>query len=109
MLFILGLAFVLATGTAFFRDIRHLADIALSILFWLTPVVYGLEHIPEWLQLPILVSPMSSFVVAYQQIVIQQQWPTFQVWLVTIAYAGLTFLVGAWVFMGLDDRLPEQV
>jgi ABC-type polysaccharide/polyol phosphate export permease len=108
-MFILGLAFALATGTAFFRDIRHLADISLSILFWLTPVVYGLVHVPDQLRLPILLSPMSSYVVAYQQILVSQQWPTFQVWLVAVAYAVVTFLVGTWLFMGLDERLPEQV
>jgi ABC-type polysaccharide/polyol phosphate export permease len=108
-LFTLGLAFLLATGTAFFRDVRHLADICLSILFWLTPIVYGLSHVPERLKLPILLSPMSSFIVAYQQLLIDQQWPTFQVWLVAVAYAVVMFLVGAWVFIGLDERLPEKV
>jgi ABC-type polysaccharide/polyol phosphate export permease len=108
-MFIVGVAFVLSTGTAFFRDIRHLADISLSILFWLTPIVYELSHVPERLRLPILLSPMSSFVVAYQQILIYQQWPTFQVWLVASAYAVVMFLIGTWVFMGFDERLPEQV
>jgi ABC-type polysaccharide/polyol phosphate export permease len=108
-MFVVGLAFILATGTAFFRDIRHLADISLSILFWLTPIVYELTHVPERLRLPILLSPMSSYIIAYQQILIYQQWPTFEVWLVASAYAVVMFLVGAWVFMGFDERLPEQV
>ena len=108
-MFIVGVAFILATGTAFFRDIKHLAEIMVSILFWLTPIVYELRQVPERLRLPILVTPMSAFVVAYQDIFYYQQWPAFPVWLVSLTYATVTFVVGIWVFMGFEERLPEQV
>ena len=39
-LFTIGVALMLATGTAFFRDVRHLVDVALAVLFWMTPIVY---------------------------------------------------------------------
>ena len=54
-------------GTAFFRDVRHLVEVALAVLFWTTPIVYELA-VPE--RLPrccILLSPMSPFVVAYHE------------------------------------------
>ena len=40
LLFTIGVALLLAVGTAFFRDVRHLVDVALAVLFWATPVVY---------------------------------------------------------------------
>ena len=40
LLFTIGVALLLAVGTAFFRDVRHLVDVALPMLFWATPVVY---------------------------------------------------------------------
>ena len=109
VIFTLGLALMLSTGAAFFRDIRHLVEIGLSLLFWLTPIVYDLSQVPERIRLPILLSPMSAFVVAYQQIFYHQQWPALSVWLVALTYAGVMFLVGVWLFIGFEDRLPEQV
>ncbi len=44
LLFTIGLALILATGTAFFRDVRHLVEVALAVLFWMTPIVYDLSQ-----------------------------------------------------------------
>ena len=68
ILFISGVAFALATLTSFFRDVSHILEIGLGILFWTTPILYQYGSLPEYLQLPILLSPMSSFIVAYQEI-----------------------------------------
>ena len=40
VLLTIGVALMLATGTAFFRDVRHLVEVALAVLFWTTPIVY---------------------------------------------------------------------
>ena len=43
VLFTIGVAMMLATATAFFRDVRHLLEVALAVLFWTTPIVYELQ------------------------------------------------------------------
>ena len=68
-------ASLISAGTTFFRDIRHLLEVALSVLFWTTPIVYELRRIPEAFQLPILLSPMSSFITAYRDICYYREWP----------------------------------
>ena len=45
------------------------------MLFWTTPILYELRHVPERLQLLILLSPVSPFVVAYQQFFFYREWP----------------------------------
>ena len=90
-------------------DTRHLLEIALSALFWMTPILYPLTQVPEKLRLLILLSPLSPFVVAYQQMFFYQQWPSFTVWVVGLAYSIGTFLLGAWLFLSLEDRLSEQL
>lgn len=109
VLFTIGVALLLAAGTAFFRDIRHLLEIALSALFWMTPILYPLSQVPEPLRLPLLLSPLASFVVAYQQIFFYHQWPSLTVWVIGLAYAIGTFLLGAWVFLSVEDQLAEQL
>ena len=47
ILFITGVAFALATLTSFFRDVRHILEIALGILFWTTPILYQYDSLPE--------------------------------------------------------------
>ena len=104
-----GIALLLAAATAFFRDTRHLLEIALSALFWLTPIIYPLTQVPEKFQLLILLSPLSSFVVAYQQMFFYRQWPSFTVWAVGLTYAVGTFLIGSWWFLSVEEHLVEQL
>src|SRR6185436_17636166 len=57
VMFTIGIALILATATAFFRDVRHLLEVGLSVLFWTTPIVYELHHVPDRVQPLILLSP----------------------------------------------------
>jgi ABC-type polysaccharide/polyol phosphate export permease len=109
ILFITGVAFALSTLTAFFRDVQHILEIALSVLFWTTPILYQYDQLPELMRLPILLSPMSSFVVAYQQMFHQGRMPDLAVWLAAVSYAAGMFVLGASLFVSSEDQLAEQV
>jgi ABC-type polysaccharide/polyol phosphate export permease len=109
ILFTTGVALILAAATAFFRDVRHILEIALSAMFWATPIVYQYQSVPESLRLPVLLSPVSPFVVAYQQILFYGRAPDPPVWLAAFGYAAGTFVLGASVFVSYEDQLAEQV
>ena len=109
VVFTIGIALILATATAFFRDVRHLLDVALGALFWTTPILYELRQVPERFRLLILLSPVSSFVVAYQQLFFFREWPDATVWLVASAYALGAFVVGASLFLAFEDGFTEQL
>src|SRR5207249_4439742 len=102
-------ALMLATGTAFFRDIRHLLEIALAFGFWTTPIIYELRQVPDRLRLPILLSPMSPFVVAYDDIFFFRQWPALTVFALAITYALGAFVIGATLHLEFEDRFTEQL
>jgi len=109
VIFTIGVALILATATAFFRDVRHLLEVALAVMFWTTPIVYDLHQVPERLQLFILLSPVSPFVVAYQQIFYVHASPAPTVWLMASAHAFGAFFVGALLFLAFEDGFTEQL
>jgi lipopolysaccharide transport system permease protein len=109
LLFTIGLALVLATGAAFLRDIRHLVEIAVTILFWMTPIVYELGQLSPRLRLAILLSPMSPYVSAYQQIFYYRQWPDAGIWATTVGYAAVALAVGLWLIVRNEDSFAERV
>ena len=108
-LFTIGVALALATATAFFRDVRHLLEVALQVLFWTTPILYLLDQVDSRLRLVILSSPMSPFVVAYHKLFYYRQWPDATVWLMAIVYAGGMFLLGVAIVLAYEDQLAEQL
>lgn len=108
-IFTIGIALMLATATVFFRDVRHFLEVALAALFWMTPIVYELGLVPERLRLPILMSPMAPFVVAYQKLFYYREWPESTLWLVAGTYAVGAFTVGAALVLAFEDRFTEQI
>ena len=108
VIFTIGVALILATGTAFFRDIRHLLEVALMVLFWTTPIVYELHQVPERFRPLALASPLTSYVVAYKDIFFYQRWPDLAVWTFATAYAIIAFAAGAALLLKFEDRFAEQ-
>lgn len=109
VLFTVGLALILATGTAFFRDVRHLVEVGLAVLFWTTPIVYELVQVPARLRLLILLSPLSPFVTAYHQIFYYRSWPDALTWAIAVAYAVGALALGLWLIVRYEDRFAERV
>lgn len=107
--FTMGVALILATVTTFFRDVKHLLEIALAVLFWTTPIIYEFHQVPDQLRLLILLSPASSFVLLYQKLFFYNQWPDAVVVSVAVVYAVTAFLTGAMLILAFEDRLTEQL
>lgn len=107
--FTVGIAMLIGAGTAFYRDVRHFVEVALLLLFWMTPIVYRLEQVPARLRPVVFASPMSPYVIAYQRMFYDVRWPETSVWIACIAYAVGALAIGTAVFLSLEDRLVEQV
>ena len=65
-IFTTGATLLLATFTVFFRDVRHLTEVLLQMLLYLSPVFYNLQVLPQrdawWfhaLQLVLRLNPLS--------------------------------------------------
>jgi lipopolysaccharide transport system permease protein len=105
----IGVALALAAGTAFFRDIRHLLDIALMVMFWTTPILYDYHTVPAAWRLPILLSPLSPFVLAYQDIFYYAKWPDPAAAAVAVVYAAVALAGGFALFMRVQGQFTEQL
>lgn len=72
-----GLGVFLAILNVFIRDISQIMNILLQFWFWLTPVVYMHNIIPEqyrgWLHL----NPMTTVVIGFQDILLYNKCPDF--------------------------------
>ena len=109
VLVISGLALALSAVTAFFRDLKHLVEVGLSVVFWVTPVLYESTLVPEQYRPMLLLSPMAPFILAYQDLFYYLRWPDASVWLVAIAYGVSAFVCGISVFVAYEDRFSEVV
>jgi ABC-2 type transport system permease protein len=108
VIFTIGIALMVATGTALFRDVRHFLEFGLAALFWLTPIVYPLEQIPERFRAIVLLTPMSPFIVAYHKMFFYQEWPGPMVWALAVGYAAAALAAGSAMMLAHEDKFSEQ-
>jgi lipopolysaccharide transport system permease protein len=109
VLFTIGVALILSTGTAYFRDIRHFLDVALAALFWLTPIVYQADALSPRARTAILLTPMSPYISAYQKIFFYREWPELSIWLLASMYAATAFILGAAIMLANEDDFSEHI
>lgn len=109
MAFTLGVSLILATSYVYFRDTKHLVEVALQVWFWVTPVVYAVTLVPERWRGFFWLNPMAAFVTAYQRIVVEGIWPTPALTAGLVLSAVVAATVGFVVFTRHQRRFAEMV
>lgn len=105
-----GLALGLAALEAHFKDVRDILANLLTLLFFLTPIIYPLRAVASeplwWL---VRLNPFTPFTLAYQQALFEGLWPSSNLWLQMAACSAVGWALGAWIFARLQDTLVEAV
>lgn len=107
--FTAGVALVLSTAYVYFRDTRHLVDVAVQVWFWATPVVYAIDIVPAPLRPWIALNPMAHIITAYQQAVMHHLWPSLETMTIVTLVAAASLAVGLGVFSTFERRFGELV
>ena len=109
LVFTIGLAFILSSVTVLFRDVAHLTEVCLHLVFWTTPILYPVEMIPGVLRRWIALSPTALFAVAYQDILLKAELPGWALIAPMVGWAVATLGLGYLVFRRLSPRLAEEI
>jgi len=103
-----GLALGLAALNVHFKDVKDILTNLLTLLFFLTPVIYPLQAVgikPLWWL--IRANPFTPFTLAYQQLLFFSVVPDVTLWLQMILVSIIGWLLGSALFERLSDTLVE--
>jgi lipopolysaccharide transport system permease protein len=107
-----GLVMLLAALNVYFRDIEFLTGVILTVLFYLTPVVYTLGLVASrshQVELWIGRNPLTPFTEAFRTAIYLKQVPV-TIQLLECAFIGIGgFVIGYAVFNRLKGRLVEEL
>ncbi|HKI86780.1 MAG TPA: ABC transporter permease [Thermoanaerobaculia bacterium] len=107
-----GIALGLAALNVHFKDVRDLLANLLTLLFFLTPILYPLQAVAKVRLLYPLVrwgNPFSPFTLAFQSALFSGRLPSLSLWLGMLIWSGLGWAAGSWLFARLRDTLVEAV
>jgi ABC-type polysaccharide/polyol phosphate export permease len=93
-LLIMGIVLFIASLDVYFRDLEHLTDVFVGLIwFYLTPVIYPLSIVPEkyhdWI---LTLNPMASLVEGWRDLFLHNQVPGLSLLPALLFAAGFALL-----------------
>jgi lipopolysaccharide transport system permease protein len=105
-LLLLGLGLFLSSVNLFLRDVERILMILLNMMFFLSPVIYPIDRIPEPYQKLIYLNPMTPVIGAWRGLFIEDimRWENIGL---AYMYAFGAMALGVWVYRQLSWRFAE--
>lgn len=104
-----GLALGAAALTVHFKDARDLLANFLTLMFFLTPVLYPLDTIrhlpPVWWA--VRLNPFTPFILGYQEVLFLGRMPDTLLWVQMATVSLVAWVLGAGLFERLRETLVE--
>lgn len=96
-MFTLGLSLLLSTLAVYFVDVVDLYSILLTVWFYLTPVIYPIDIVPDQYASLVALNPMTFMLGLFRSIIYEGVPPTAQSWGIAAGLAVVTLGLG-WLF-----------
>jgi ABC-2 type transport system permease protein len=109
LIFTFGISLFLSSSTVFFRDIKHLMEVSLLALFWITPVIYPVFMIPDKLRIFVKINPLAIFVVLYRECLFYHKRLDPLLFTLALSWSIFMLWVGYRIFIKQSPRFAEEI
>lgn len=104
LLFTIGVGLILATITVFLRDVLYIYGIFVTILTYMTPIMYDISIIDPRLQIIIKMNPLYHYISFARSIILYNQIPNINSFIICGVSAVVVLLIGMVVFKKNQDK-----
>lgn len=107
--FSLGIALLVSTLAVFVGDVAPIYSALVQIIFFITPVVYPRQIVPDQYTWVFRVNPMVPIVDIFRAVLHEGRFPEPAQLLSAVALAGITLIVGWWFHTKKADEFPYYI
>jgi lipopolysaccharide transport system permease protein len=89
---IYSISLIASAINVFYRDVRFIIPLVLQVWMYLSPIVYPVSLVPEWLKPFYFINPMAVIIDTYRRLLLFQQMPDWPyLGLATVVSVALLF------------------
>ncbi len=107
--FTIGVALLLAMGNLYYRDIKYLFEVLITVWMFATSVAYPIEMVGGRLSRVLMLNPMTTVIDAYRDVLLRGHLPSAAPFAAVAAVALLTLGVAWLVFHRAEFSFAENV
>lgn len=105
-----GLAYLAAGFTVFLRDIPQTVGVILNLWFYLTPICYPANIIPEqWRGFVFWFNPVAAIAELYRDVILVGEVQHWAEWAVASVISAVIFYVGIWSYRKLRPAFADVI
>ncbi len=108
-IFTLGVAFILSAFEVYVRDVEHIINFFIGMLFYVTPILYTKDYVPAKFSFILKFNPLSYIVDAYHSIFYYKTLPNLNNLGIIFAISCIVFVIGYLVFNKLQRGFAEEL
>jgi len=105
---LMGLMLIAASIDVYFRDLEHLVEVFLTLLFYLTPIFYPLSRVPDRWQPVLKINPLTSLIEAWRDLLMNNHLPGLDLW-PTLVFTAAALVIGAQTFRTLEPGFADAL
>jgi len=104
VLLALGIGLILSAITVKFRDVIHLYSVLMTVLMYLSPVIYPMSILPDWLYKLVMLNPVTNILLMFRDTILYGTVFSLQSFMVTLLETLLFVSAGIYVFHKNQDE-----
>ncbi len=108
-IFAMGITLIASAVTVYFRDLEHILGIVAMAWMYMTPVIYGIEQVPEEFKSWFVLNPMTPIIVAYRDILYYARVPELNMLGISFVMGIAVLIIGFIVFGKLKKHFAEEL
>ena len=108
ILFMTGISFFLSMGNLFFRDVRYIYNVIISLWMFATSVVFPMKVSSPELQRALNLNPMTHIIDAYRDVLLRGKIPDLYTFGYTIIISLIICFLGWIIFYKMQSKFAEK-
>ena len=102
--FVFGIGLTLGSLNVLFRDIAHMLEPVLNMVFYATPIIYPIDAIPERYRWLIEANPIAAYIKVIRSLLYERTLPELKTWVIIVLFALLSLVCGIFVHKRTKTR-----
>jgi homopolymeric O-antigen transport system permease protein len=107
-LLLIGCGQFVAAVHVLFRDLGPILDVGLTLAFYISPVIYPLDRVPERTRTLLSLNPLAPLLEAWRNLMVSGDLPGLDLW-PTLLFTAIMLVVGRLVFRSLEKYFADAI
>lgn len=109
LMFALAITMLVSSINVYFRDVEHISNIFVMAWFYITPIVYTTDMIPDSLQSIFNLNPMKIIITSFHDIFFFNRLPNIGDLLYLVVVTLLLLIMSSFLFHRLSRKFAEEI